>query len=172
VLRKVTRGCEAEEVIRRVEPDDWQLLRAVRLRALASDPDTFLDTVANARRLSDQHWRERARSSDRNITFVHELDGTFDGMVSAFVADDPETAYLVGMWVAPKLRGKGVAPELVEHVVEWARIHLRSRVVLSVEGDNGRAARLYEKCGFVELSEPPLLPYEPHLGNRFYSYLL
>jgi len=93
-------------------------------------------------------------------------------MVSAFVADEPETAHLVGMWVAPELRGSGVARKLVERVVDWSRAHGRSRVVLSVEGDNGRAARLYEKCGFVELEAPPPLPYEPGPGNRFYAYML
>jgi len=62
--------------------------------------------------------------------------------------------------------------KLVERVVDWSRAYGRSRVVLSVEGDNGRAARLYEKCGFVELEAPPPLPYEPGPGNRFYAYML
>jgi ribosomal protein S18 acetylase RimI-like enzyme len=171
-FRNVPRGCEAENGFRRVEVDDWQRLRDIRLRALTTDPKACLETAANARTFPDELWRERARPSDSNITFVHELDGAFDGMVSAFVADDPETAYLVGMWVAPELRGSGVASGLVECIIEWSRTQRRSRIVLSVEGDNGRAARLYEKCGFVELDEPPRLPYEPHPGNRFYDYRL
>jgi ribosomal protein S18 acetylase RimI-like enzyme len=93
-------------------------------------------------------------------------------MVSAVVGDDPATVYLVGMWVAPALRGSGLARQLVGQVAAWSRRHGRSRIVLSVEGDNTRAARLYEKCGFVELSEPPPLPYEPNPGNRFYEYTL
>jgi GNAT superfamily N-acetyltransferase len=97
--------------------------------------------------------------------------GAFASMVSAFVGDDPGVVYLVAMWVEPDLRGSGVARELVERVVEWARGHGRSRVILSVEDGNGRAARLYEKCGFVEVLAPPL-PYEPNPGNRFYEYTL
>jgi ribosomal protein S18 acetylase RimI-like enzyme len=108
------RACEAEDVIRRVEPDDWQRLRDVRLRALTSDPDAFLETVANARTFPDERWRERAQPTDRNVTFVHEQNRAFDGMVSAFVADEAETAHLVGMWIAPELRGSGVARKLVE----------------------------------------------------------
>jgi RimJ/RimL family protein N-acetyltransferase len=54
------------------------------------------------------------------------------------------------------------------------------RIVLSVEAGNARAARLYEKCGFVELDTcgfveldtPPPLRYEPHFGTRFYAYTL
>ena len=159
-------------MIRRVEIDDWQSLRDVRLRALASDPEAFLETVENARAYSDERWRERARPSERSVTFVSERAGRFDAMVSAFAGDDAETAYLVAMWAAPELRGRGVARELVEQILDWSRAHGRSRVVLSVERLNDRAARLYEKCGFTELDAPPPLPYEPHPGDRFYVYLL
>jgi len=159
-------------VIRRVEAHDWQRLRDIRLRALASDPEAFLETADNARTFSEERWRERAQPTDRNVTFVYERAGAFDAMVSAFGSDDTETSYLVGMWAAPDLRGHGVAQDLVEHVLEWARGHGRSRVVLSVEHSNDRAARLYEKCGFTQLDSPPPLPYEPHPSDRFYVYRL
>jgi GNAT superfamily N-acetyltransferase len=89
-------------------------------------------------------------------------------MVSCFVADDPETVFLVAMWVAADQRGTGVARELVERVVAWAGAHGAARVALSVEPGNDRAARLYEKCGFVETDDPPPFPYEPRPDNRFY----
>ena len=53
-------------------------------------------------------------------------------------------------------------------VVDWARDHGAARVCLSVELGNDRAARLYEKCGFVETDDPPPFPYEPRPDNRFY----
>ncbi|HEX5449428.1 MAG TPA: GNAT family N-acetyltransferase [Gaiellaceae bacterium] len=160
-------------MIRRVESNDWESLRDVRLRSLASDPDAFLQTLEQAQTFPDEHWQERARPSDDQVTFVHENDGTFGGMVSAFVTDDePEISYLVGMWVAPELRGSGVAPELVARVVAWSRERGLARVILSVEGSNLRAAGLYEKCGFAELAEQPPLPYEPNSGNRFYAFSL
>ena len=93
-------------------------------------------------------------------------------MVTGFVAGDPSSVYLVGMWVAPELRGTEAARDLVGRVVEWARARGSERVLLSVERDNGRAARLYEKCGFVELDEMPPFPYEPNPGNRFYEFRL
>jgi GNAT superfamily N-acetyltransferase len=159
-------------MIRRVETDDWERLRDVRLRALASDPDAFLETVEDARTFPDERWRGRARPSEHDVTFVDERDGVFNGMVSAFLDDDAETVHLVGMWLAPDLRGSGVARELVERIIEWSRSHGRVRVVLSVERGNARAARLYEKCGFVEPDTPPPFPYEPRPGTRFYEYTL
>ena len=80
-----------------------------RLRALATDPHAFLETLEDARTLPDVHWRERATPSETQATFVEEREGSFAAMVAVFVADDPATAYLVGMWVAPELRGTGVA---------------------------------------------------------------
>jgi GNAT superfamily N-acetyltransferase len=159
-------------VITQVQTDDWQRLRDVRLRALATDPDAFLETHASAAGFPDELWRERATPAEDQASFVFERDDRFDGLVSCFVADDPATVFLVAMWVAPELRGIGVANALVERVVAWARERGAARVCLSVEADNPRAARLYEKCGFVETDAPPPLPYEPNEGNRFYIFEL
>lgn len=160
-------------MIRRIEEHDWERLRDARLRALASDPDAFLQTFEQAQTFPDEHWQERARPSNDQVTFVHESSDAFDGMVTAFVTDEePGTSHLVGMWVAPELRGSGVAAELVACIVAWSRECALERVILSVEGSNMRAAGLYEKCGFVELAEQPPLPYEPNSGTRFYAFSL
>jgi hypothetical protein len=88
-------------MIRRVESDDWERLRDVRLRALASDPDAFLETVEDARTFPDERWRERARPSEHDVTFVHERDDAFDGMVSAFVDGDVRRSTLSGCGLRP-----------------------------------------------------------------------
>jgi GNAT superfamily N-acetyltransferase len=127
-------------VIRRVEPGDWERPRDVRLRALASDPDAFLETLENARTFPDEQRRERARPSERRVTFVYERAGAFEGLVTASVGDDAETVYLGATWAAPDLRGSGVARQLVECVVEWSRGFGRSRVVPPRGGDLGKRA--------------------------------
>ena len=156
-------------MIRQTTADDWELLREVRLRALADSPDAFLETVAGAANFPESRWRERATPGDTQACFLRE-EGS--GMVSCFVADDPALVFLVGMWVAQELRGTGVGRELVERVVAWAREHDASRVCLSVEPGNDAAARLYERCGFVETHDPPPFPYEPNAENRFYVFEL
>lgn len=116
--------------------------------------------------------RSWSRWRTRGVTFVEEHKGAFRAMVAAFVADDPDTAYLVSMCVAPELRGTGVAVQLAEHVLGWAREHRRTRVVLPVERGNEPAARLYAKCGFVEIPQPTVLPYEPNADDHSYAYEL
>ena len=152
-------------MIKQATAEDWQLLRDIRLRALADSPEAFLETVEHASTFPESQWRNRASPSDTQASFLRD-DGT--GMVSCFVAGDPSTVFLVAMWVAGAERGTGLARDLVEQVVTWARDHGAARVCLSVEAENGRAARLYEKCGFVGTNDPPPFPYEPRPDNRFY----
>lgn len=156
-------------MIRQATADDWRLLREVRLRALADSPDAFLETFEAASNAPESQWRERATPSGQQASFLREEGAA---MVGCFVADDPETVFLVAMWVAPELRGTGTARDLVQHVIDWSRQHGASRVCLSVEAGNDRAARLYEKCGFVETADPPPFPYEPPADNRFYVFEL
>jgi GNAT superfamily N-acetyltransferase len=157
-------------VITHVSEADWPRLRDVRLRGLAQDAAAFIETHANASTFPDARWRERATPSERQASFAYDREGRFDGLVSCFIADDPATVFLVAMWVAPELRGTQAARELVESVLQWGRERRAERVCLSVEGGNPRAARLYEKCGFVETIEPPAFPYEANPGSRFYTY--
>jgi ribosomal protein S18 acetylase RimI-like enzyme len=152
-------------MIRQTTTDDWQALRDTRLRALADSPEAFLETVEDAWSVPESRWRELATPDDTRASFLQDDES---GMVSCFIADDPTNAFLVGMWVAPALRGTEVARDLVESVVAWANEHGAARVCLSVEPANDRAARLYEKCGFTETADPPPFPYEPNADNRFY----
>ena len=146
-------------MIRATRREDWQLLRDVRLRALQEAPYAFLTTYEEAAVHPDDLWQERATPGDRAVTFVLEGDGRFEGIVAGFADEEAPTVYLVAMWVAPERRGSGVARQLVEQVVEWARGRGADRVILSVEPRNERAARLYERCGFVRLAERPKLPW-------------
>ena len=156
-----------EPVIREVEPGDWELLREVRLRALAESPSAFLTTLEEASAWSEEHWRERARPADGRVSFVAESGGRVAGTVSAFVGDDPRTVFLVSLWVDPAARGAGVGAGLVERVVDWARGREAERVCLAVAAGNDRAARLYERCAFVRPEVTPPFPWHDPDGTAY-----
>ena len=44
--------------IRRISIDQWEVLRDLRLRALAEDPDAFGMTFGDASGQSDAEWRD------------------------------------------------------------------------------------------------------------------
>lgn len=151
-------------MIREVRADDWQQLRDVRLRALLDAPYAFLSTYEESVTRPDESWQQWAAARDTGATFVFDEGERFGGMVSCFRQDDPSVVFLVAMWVAPELRGTGVAAGLVEQVVAWARQQGADRVVLTVEAGNDRAAALYRRCGF-EPAEADGLPYEAPRGS-------
>jgi GNAT superfamily N-acetyltransferase len=140
-------------VPRPVTPDDWTLLREVRLRALADAPDAFGSTLDLARQHSDDEWRARARGSDRGSTLLALAGARPVGMGGVLLAPAGGTAWIWGMWTAPEARGRGLAAEILDQLVSWCRrtppegaacVDVRLHVT---EGNDG-ARRLYEARGF------------------------
>src|SRR5262249_25974913 len=141
-------------------------LRALRLRALADAPTAFGSTLAREQAFTDDIWSERAQrgaSGVDNVTFVAEHDGRWLGIVTGLardpdVPDDPRPE-IVGMFVAPEARGRGVGAALVDAVVGWARARRATGLTLWVTATNTPALALYERCGFKPTGErKPLDP--------------
>ena len=140
--------------IRRIRPDEWQALKALRLRALANDPDAFGGRIEDAIEHDDDLWRKRtAADSSESATFVAEAaDGTLVGMaVGAPAPEQPDAAGLFGMWVAPDVRSQGIGGALVDAVVVWAASVGYERIGLGVTTTNTAAIALYERKGFADL---------------------
>lgn len=60
---------------------------------------------------------------------------------------------LVAMWVAPRLRRRGIGRVLVEHVAEWARAKGLASMGFWVREQNVEAIRFYERLGFILTGE-------------------
>jgi GNAT superfamily N-acetyltransferase len=149
-------GCSLEKImtsVRQIQPDEWQVLRAVRLAALQDAPTAFSETLAEARAMPDESWRDRAQRDAKGETSFCALafdDGQPIGMaVGISDPDDSALAYLAAMWVAPEYRGTDAAPLLVDSVTRWAA-SLGAKILFAgvLEG-NTRAAAFFQKVGFV-----------------------
>ena len=143
--------------IRLVRPDEWAALKALRLRALASDPDAFGGRLEDAIEHDDDLWRKRAAADPAEAaTFVAEdADGALVGMaVGARIPERPDAAGLFGMWVAPEVRGQGLGGALVDAVARWARSVGYERIGLGVATTNMGVVAFYERKGFAVFGEP------------------
>lgn len=170
-------------VIRPVRADEWQQVRELRLAALQDPvaPVAFLETYEQGLERSDDFWRERADGGSEAGAggvrqFVAEApDGSWAGTVSVLI-ERPEDevrfgeapavhqAHVVGVFVRPEARGRGLAEELFRAGMDWAWSlgePLIERVRLYVHEDNPRAAALYRRIGFVPTGETVPMPGDP-----------
>jgi ribosomal protein S18 acetylase RimI-like enzyme len=139
--------------LRPVTADDWERWRSVRLAALAEAPDAFGSTLADWADAPEHRWR--ARLSIPGALDLLACDGSAAvGMASGVPGDEPGTAELISMWVAPAHRGRGVATDLIRAVAQWAGDADAHSLDLSVMPDNAVARRTYERNGFVVADEP------------------
>lgn len=142
-------GPDPEIVVRRLFPEDWGIERGLRLAALADTPSAFGSRLADAELFNEADWRARLSGQTR---LAASLDGRFVGTAGYAAGREPypaASAVLVGMWVAPDFRGRGVADRLVEAVTAASRREGFASIWLSVTHGNEVAARLYERHGFA-----------------------
>lgn len=143
--------------IKRIGPDDWALLRDLRLASLRDSPDAFGQRLDEAALFNDNDWMATARaasSGNRRTWFVARDDGRPVGLVQGR-RRPPDACLLFSMWVAPAARRLGVGRALVDAIDDWARGWGSKRVILWVLAGNEGAHRFYEDIGFRVLTTGP-----------------
>jgi ribosomal protein S18 acetylase RimI-like enzyme len=122
-----------------LRPATLEAVRPLRLRALREDPDAFGSTREREQERTDAEWE-------------FWIAGTliaFDGDAPVGMAKlkiDGDCAQLLGMWVAPQSRGRGVGELLVRALADRADGRAITLCVAETAPD---ARRLYERLGFV-----------------------
>jgi GNAT superfamily N-acetyltransferase len=148
--------------IRRIEPEDGDLLRGIRLAALLNAPSAFASLHADEANRSHAKWSELAEARATGFdqaTFLAIVSGAVVGIVGGFRPDSEFTVELVSMWTAPGARRSGVGADLVRALLSWAREGGARSVELWVTEDNAPAVRLYQSLGFVPTGySAPLRP--------------
>jgi ribosomal protein S18 acetylase RimI-like enzyme len=149
-------------VVRRVGPDEGQVLKQVRLAALGDRPDAFGSTLEREEAFTDEVWAARASQSSAGnhaVTYLAWLGDAAVGIVTGI--RDSSVVDLTSMWTSPNVRRSGVGQRLVEATVEWSADAGAARVELWVTRDNDSAQRLYASLGFVVTGDHKPLPSDP-----------
>ncbi|MEZ6022640.1 MAG: GNAT family protein [Hyphomonadaceae bacterium] len=144
--------------LRALHPDEWAAYRAMRLRALETEPGVYCALHAEAAQRSEAQWRATLAGPDRQLFGLFDAD-TLIGISAVFVdADDPsgETAMLAQSFIERPIAGRGPARRLYEARLAWARAHPRvRRVTVSHRASNIASMRANQHYGFRRTGAVP-----------------
>jgi ribosomal protein S18 acetylase RimI-like enzyme len=135
----------------------WEL----RLAALAAHPDSFGESAEEHRGTTVEAVAERLAGSGPESFVVGAFDAEGLAGTAGFYRDRREKrrhkGHIWGMYVAPRLRGRGAGEALLREAIRVARTGegLRS-ILLSVSETQPGARRLYERQGFVVYGAEPV----------------
>jgi len=148
--------------------DDVEALREIRLEALRLHPEAFCADLEQEEAMSKPQWLARLASA---ATLGGFSGAACEGMVvysRPSVAKRAHTGELSAMYVREAARGSGLADALVRAVIEHAAGEVE-QLKLTVNADNLRAVRLYERHGFRVCGR---IPRTIRVGERTYDELV
>lgn len=142
-------------MIRRLAPDDLSEFRRVRNEALTLEPRAYGQSLAEFEARPDDAIR-----AWMPLTFGAFLDGRLVGVASLARDEVHEKmrhrVTIVGVFVTPPARGRGLARALLQACIAHARtMEDVTMVDLSVGHTQPGARRLYESLGFVFWGREP-----------------
>ncbi len=154
--------------VKELHADDWQRLRAIRLKSLQESPDVLEGDFDAESKEDETAWRKKFakltflvasyQSVDVGLMSIEVLDGDFGA-----------TCWIGGCWVRPEVRGQGVLRAMFNYVDGQAPVRDWSKQGLGVMEDNLLAISAYEKLGFLVMGEKKIA--NPEL-NAFYQRMI
>lgn len=144
--------------VRRLTVEDATALIGLRREALETDPLSFAASIEDDRGLSPDFVRASLADVDEGAVF-----GCFDradlaGMVGVARQSrlkQRHAGIIWGMYVTPRLRGRGAGRALLEAAVSQARSWRLEQVELGVTEYAAAARRMYEAAGFRAWGHQP-----------------
>lgn len=165
-------ACWAPVRIVRVGEDQWRAVREVRLRALADSPDAFGSALDREQKFTEAHWRMRLRGTPTWLALDEEAVPR--GMVS--LIQEPgspiDDRHVVGLWVAPEARRRGIAWTLLDAACDHAVAAGARTVSLWLLDGNTAAGDLYVRAGFRRTGVRQRLPRDASLVEERYELAL
>ncbi len=139
--------------IRTLTESDWAIYKTIRLLSLIDSPDSFGSTYAREILFPDSEWQSRLAPLARAgyaLPLIAEVDDQPVGLAWCLIHEPAlQTACVYQMWVAPEVRGKGIAKALLNQIRTWALTKKCDYVTLAVTTSNDAAVELYLSEGFV-----------------------
>lgn len=133
---------------------DAEQYKKLRLHALYNYPTYFSSSYEQEKNYTIQEIEQRLRPQADKFTLGAFQDEQLIGMAT-FIRESNiklnHKGHLMGLYVSPDVRGKGVARELLEELFRLLRKNDGvEQLHLTVETTNEQAISLYESLGFKQ----------------------
>jgi ribosomal protein S18 acetylase RimI-like enzyme len=146
--------------MRLLVPDEWFILRDIRLSALSESPHAFLSTYERERVYGEGQWRAEFTRGDWNVGFMEGRPASLLGVTRE--DNTPAGAcYLEYLWVAPECRRRHVALDMIVGVLDGLRARGVRTAFLWVLDGNEVAMSVYRRAGFMTTNQRQLLVARP-----------
>jgi ribosomal protein S18 acetylase RimI-like enzyme len=157
--------------IRPLVPDEWFILRDIRLTALSESPHAFLSSYERERVYGEDQWRAEFTRGDWNVGFMEGRPASLLG-----VTREPDTpageCYLEYLWVAPDRRRRHLALDMIVDVLDRLRARGMRTAFLWVLDGNEVAMSVYRRAGFMSTNHrQPLVARPGRTEERLYLNL-
>ena len=146
-------------IIRLLTTADVTPYRALRLKALQTNPESYLSTYESEKikPLDSFIWELRyATSQPINGYYGVFVDDSLIGYAQlerSYLAKQKHIAYLYSLYVDPSYRGKGYASKLLTQITQLAKEKAQiERIFITCNRKNLPAQAFYKKLGFKEYS--------------------
>jgi GNAT superfamily N-acetyltransferase len=153
-------------VVELLTPDQWQRVRAIRLRALEESGYAFGGTFEVESAEDEAMWRLKFEKNDFLIASVDGVDVAIL-YIEVLKGDFGATCWIGGCWSDPQFRGKGLMRALFTFIDEQEKDWKVQG--LGVWTDNFSAIAAYEKLGFVKMGDDTASTRQP---GKFYQRMI
>ncbi len=156
-------------MIKKLDKNNWQELKKIRLEALKKSPESFLSSFEEENKITDNIWIEKLENSSQFGYFINDEIVGLAGLLIEKVAKISHVGTLFSMYVKDDLRGDGIGLALVSFIKDYAKQNNVKHLYLGCNAQNFGAVNLYKKCGFKIYGTRP--DYT-RIGNKFYDDLI
>jgi len=153
-------------VVELLTPDQWQRVRAIRLRALEESGYAFGGTFEVESAEDEATWRLKFEKNDFLIASVAGVDAAIL-YIEVLKGDFGATCWIGGCWSDPNFRGNGLMRAMFTYIDEQDKDWKVQG--LGVWTDNFSAIAAYENLGFVKMGEDTASTRQP---GKFYQRMI
>ena len=138
----------------KLEAEDLAIYKAIRLESLKVAPTAFANTFADWSSLSDEEWLDRMKIPVFVMLKGQDPVGIM-GLMLQRGKKRSHRATIIMVYLRESERGSGVASELLQAVMGFAKEGGVRQLELHVNHTNARAIRFYERHGFERVGKIP-----------------